>query len=26
LERKQTLMEGASCCTFRYRYNEKPMG
>jgi hypothetical protein len=20
LERKQTLMEGASCCTFRYRY------
>lgn len=24
LERKQTIMEGASCCTFRYRYNEKP--
>jgi L-2-amino-thiazoline-4-carboxylic acid hydrolase len=23
LERKQTIMEGASCCTFRYRY-EKP--
>lgn len=21
LERKQTIMEGASCCTFRYRYN-----
>jgi hypothetical protein len=20
LERKQTIMEGASCCTFRYRY------
>jgi hypothetical protein len=24
LERKQTIMEGASCCTFRYRYNGKP--
>ena len=22
LERKQTIMEGASCCTFRYRYKE----
>jgi len=22
LERKQTIMEGASCCTFRYRYNK----
>ncbi len=21
LERKQTIMEGAPCCTFRYRYN-----
>jgi len=21
LERKQTIMEGAACCTFRYRYN-----
>jgi hypothetical protein len=26
LERKQTIMEGASCCTFRYRYNVKPVG
>jgi hypothetical protein len=26
LERKQTIMEGASCCTFRYRYKEKPIG
>lgn len=24
LVRKQTIMEGASCCTFRYRYNGKP--
>lgn len=24
LERKQTIMEGASCCTFRYRY--QPQG
>lgn len=24
LERKQTIMEGASCCTFRYRYKAKP--
>jgi hypothetical protein len=24
LERKQTIMEGASCCTFRYRYKPKP--
>lgn len=24
LERKQTIMEGASNCTFRYRYNAKP--
>lgn len=24
LERKQTIMEGAPCCTFRYRYNDKP--
>jgi hypothetical protein len=24
LERKQTIMEGASCCTFRYRYNPPP--
>lgn len=24
LERKQTIMEGASCCTFRYRYEEGP--
>ena len=23
LERKQTIMEGASCCTFRYRYAAK---
>jgi L-2-amino-thiazoline-4-carboxylic acid hydrolase-like protein len=23
LERKQTIMEGASCCTFRYRYTRK---
>ncbi len=22
LERKQTIMEGAPCCTFRYRYEE----
>ena len=22
LERKQTIMEGASCCTFRYRYRK----
>jgi len=22
LERKQTIMEGAPCCTFRYRYNK----
>ena len=22
LERKQTIMEGAKCCTFRYRYNK----
>ena len=22
LERKQTIMEGASCCTFRYRFDE----
>ena len=22
LERKQTIMEGASCCTFRYRYKQ----
>jgi hypothetical protein len=26
LERKQTIMGGSSCCTFRYRYNEKPIG
>jgi L-2-amino-thiazoline-4-carboxylic acid hydrolase len=27
LDRKQTIMEGASCCTFRYQYNapEKPL-
>lgn len=25
LERKQTIMEGAPCCTFRYRY-KKPAG
>jgi hypothetical protein len=26
LERKQTIMAGASCCTFRYRYEaEKPL-
>ena len=26
LERKQTIMGGASCCTFRYRYEaEKPL-
>ena len=24
LERQQTIMAGASCCTFRYRYNVKP--
>ena len=23
LERKQTIMEGAACCTFRYRYHGK---
>ena len=23
LERKQTIMQGASCCTFRYRYGAK---
>lgn len=23
LERKQTIMEGAKCCTFRYRYNKR---
>lgn len=23
LERKQTIMEGAPCCTFRYRYADK---
>ncbi|MFY8121285.1 MAG: L-2-amino-thiazoline-4-carboxylic acid hydrolase, partial [Burkholderiaceae bacterium] len=21
LERRQTIMQGASCCTFRYRYD-----
>lgn len=24
LERKQTIMEGAPCCTFRYRYKAAP--
>jgi hypothetical protein len=24
LKRKQTIIEGASCCTFRYCYNGKP--
>ena len=24
LDRKQTIMEGASCCTFRYSYKEPP--
>jgi hypothetical protein len=25
LDRKQTIMQGAACCTFRYRYEaEKP--
>lgn len=24
LERKQTIMEGAPCCTFRYRYDPPP--
>lgn len=24
LERKQTIMEGAKCCTFRYRYGAAP--
>jgi imidazole glycerol phosphate synthase subunit HisF len=23
LERKQTIMEGAACCTFRYRYEKR---
>jgi len=26
LERKQTIMEGAPCCTFRYRYEGKAEG
>ena len=26
LERKLTIMEGASCCTFRYRYETEPRG
>ncbi len=24
LERKQTIMEGAACCTFRYSYKDEP--
>ena len=26
LERKQTIMEGAPCCTFRYRYQHRGSG